>query len=651
MQENPTTGFQQQSAGETIKKNGLLSWVASKPHLVFTIIFLILSAVTAFSALVLIEPCYGGLGCIGLYPFAIASIPVQPILWLVLQILHKITYPYSSFYKIPSILKFFPAIIISTSAFFLGYIATHLILRLKRRVAEIGEHVENIRSVRKSFVFSNIIFILLFSGFIFRLAPPPPFASDAAIVKSCGLSVSEPCYANFVHSKISNCNKEKASFIYPLKVTFPQTDKCLLSSFSEEKLLKDISLSQGVGGSVIITSGPEGTKTSNPTFEMDILLNLFIEQLSRADVSEKEKFCNSFSEEIKSGGFSGNISNKEYCTVKLGFGPRGGDSQVNSGVEGNLVNVCAVALTREGWAPSDLQRKCFAKFANFQTYDPDPKIYDEFFGAGWQYISFQPGTAIYDVLAQGTSTLDVVYKLNVRKEYPELGIGRFDDLRVREGSVRGPLYDDYIDLAVKQKNIKTTGSPEERVGVMEEKILGAKVLVEHRVQHQNTGDRSYNIFHFIKNDIYVQVDGVYIFYLDNKKKNLLFRAIAKDMLGGASGRVQQQNTQQGPYPEKPVVDIKVNGSDGPVNASVGERVHLTWSSENGSDCSISGFVGIPGSVSPSGEKYVNIPEPSSLGYTGNEFVYALFCSVTNHTAEGGDFITVADDQVRVHIVR
>lgn len=503
---------------DTSEKEGLARWAAIGSHKILTIVLLIVSAAMALSALILLEPCHGGLGCVVLYPFYIVSLPIQPVLWLVSEIIDKFTYSYYTFYGMPSVLKFLPALILSTAAFLLGYVATHLFLRLKKSKDGIEKCISNIRLARRNFVFYNIVFILLFSGYIFVQAPPAPFASDSAMVKSC--RSYEQCYQNYIHSEIENCQKDKAMFVYPLETSLPTIDQCVFESFSEKKLFENISLSHGSGGGTIITSSKQGTTVSSPRYQMDILLNMFLDQLVEAEPQQRKSFCEAFSDEVQTGYIAGGISNKEYCVQKLGLVPEN---------ESNLVNLCTVALTRESWTQSDLQKRCFTKFASFQTYDPSPSIYDEFFGEGWQYISFQPGSAIYDSLSKKDSeTLDVAYRLNVRKRYE--GLGKFDDLRISQGSVDGLLHNDFLDLSETQKEIKTTGSPEERTGVTEETILGNEVLIEHRIEHRNTGDRTYDIFHFVKNGTYIQLDGEYIYYLDDKDKDLLFRKITEDIL-------------------------------------------------------------------------------------------------------------------------
>lgn len=495
--ENSSTDFQQQPEIMTAKrKSNVFSWSIIKSHKILTIVFLILGAGIAYSALILLEPCYGdGLGCLRLLPFYFASFPVMPVLSLVSEILDKITYPsIVFFYKAPSILKFFPAFILSTAAFFVGYIVIHLILRLRKNKIGAENYIVDIRLVRKNFIFYNAVFILLFNSYIFIQSPPAPFASDSTIVKFCRFY--ELCYQNYIHSKVRSCEGEKMTFVYPLNIALPPVDQCIFDSFSKRELFKDIAISHN---------------------NMNILFKIFLNQLKGASATQKEDFCNAFSNDIY-GYAPGNISNKEYCVQKLGLVPSN---------ENNLINLCTYTLTQESWSQNELQKKCRLKFASFQTYDPNPSIYDEFFGEGWQYISFQLGGAIYAKLQiDNKNTPVMVYKLNVRKSYA----GRVpDDLFISQGATDGPFYEEYADLNTLQKKIETTGSPEERISVTEEVIRGSKVLIEHRVQHR-TRDKFYDIFHFIKNGTYIQLNGELIDNLGDTKKNLMFRKITEDIL-------------------------------------------------------------------------------------------------------------------------
>jgi hypothetical protein len=519
--EESIINFQQQLEKATSKRKcGVFGWAVIKSHKILIVALLIISASMSLSSLILLEPCHGDMGCIVLIPFYAASLPVLPVLLLVSGILDKITLPYYTFYGMPSILKFFPAIFLSTTAFLVGYIVIHLFLRLRKNKIGIENYRDSIHWARKNFIFYNIIFIILFSSYIFVQAPPAPFASDSMIVKSC--RSYEECYQNYIHSKVKTCDGEKIMFVYPLKTTFLPTDRCVFDSFSEKKLLENISVSHGSGGGTIITYGKQGTTVSSPTYQMDILFKIFLDRIGEASIVQKENFCGAFSDEIQSKYITGNISNKEYCIQKLGLLPSN---------ESNLVNLCNMALAREGWTQSELQKKCISKFANFQTYDPSPSIYDDFFGSGWQYISFQSGGAIYESWGRrDDGSFEMVYRLNVRKRYADSG--EFDDLRISQGSVGGLFYNDFLDLKITQKEIKTTGSPEERISVKEETIQNSKILVERRVQHQNTGDRFYNIFHFVKNGTYIQLDSEFIYYLDSKKVDSMFRMIVEDILGG-----------------------------------------------------------------------------------------------------------------------
>lgn len=516
---NSPTDFQQQPEIITTRRRGsIFSWAMIKSHKILTVVFLILSAGIALSALILLEPChYGGYGCIVFLPFYVVSLPVKPVFWLVSEIIDKITLPYYTFYGMPSILKFFPAFILSTAAFFVGYIVTHLILRLRKNKIGVENYFADVRLARKNFIFYNAVSILLFSSYIFIQSPPAPFASDSTIVKSC--RSYEQCYQNYIHSKVESCDGEKRMFIYPLKTTLPQVDRCVFESFSKKGLFKDIAIDHdnGVGG--FITSKKDGITMSGHMCEMDILLEIFLNQLWGANVAQMERFCDAFSNEIQKGyDDAGNISNKDYCVQKLGFVPSN---------ENNLINLCNNALTRQNWTQSDLQKKCFSKFANFQTYDPNPSIYDEFFGEGWQYARFS-GAIYVKLRTDDENTLDVVYRLMVIKRYA--GPEEFDDLRILQGAADGPFYEEYADLNTMQKKIKTVGILEERVSVTDKVIRGTKVLIEHRVQHRNTGDRFYNIFHFIKNGTYIQIDENFIYYLGDTKKDLMFRKIIEDIL-------------------------------------------------------------------------------------------------------------------------
>lgn len=518
--ENSPTDFQQPETVTAKRIGSVFNWAIIKSHKILTVVFLILSAGIALSALILLEPCHGdGIGCLVLVPFYIASLPVLPIFWLISEIIDKITLPYSSFYGMSSILKFIPIFILSTAAFFVGYIVTHIILRLRKNKIGPENYITGVRLARKNFIFYNAVFILLFSSYIFIQSPPAPLASGATIIKNC--DSYEQCYQSYIRSKVESCDGEKTMFVYPLKTTPTTVDWCAFESFSKKRLFKNITISQGSGGVTIITSGKSGTTVSSPTYQMDILLKIFHNQLEEANATQKESFCDAFSNDIRKGYVSGDISNKEYCVLKLGLVPSN---------ENNLVNLCTNALTRENWTQSDLQNKCLSKFVNFQTYDPNVSIYDEFFGEGWQYISFQPGGAVYDNLQMDNkNTLGIVYKLNVRKRYA--GLGEFDDLRISQGATDGPFYEEYADLNTPRKKIEQFGGgQEERVGVTDEVIRDTKVLIEHRVEHRNTGDRFYDIFHFVKNGTYIQLNGEFIYYLGDTKKDLMFRKITEDIL-------------------------------------------------------------------------------------------------------------------------
>jgi len=150
--EEPNTNFQRQpetKVAATKKRGSAVRWAVIKSHKIL-IVFLVISAGMALSALILLEPCNAGLGCVVLIPYYLVSLPIQPIFWMVAFILDKITHSYGSFYGMASILKFFPAIILSTAAFSLGYLATHLFLRLRRDKIGVEKYIEDVRLARKN---------------------------------------------------------------------------------------------------------------------------------------------------------------------------------------------------------------------------------------------------------------------------------------------------------------------------------------------------------------------------------------------------------------------------------------------------------------------------------------------------------------------
>ncbi|MDI6603178.1 MAG: fibronectin type III domain-containing protein [Patescibacteria group bacterium] len=91
-----------------------------------------------------------------------------------------------------------------------------------------------------------------------------------------------------------------------------------------------------------------------------------------------------------------------------------------------------------------------------------------------------------------------------------------------------------------------------------------------------------------------------------------YRAVAKNSAGISYGEDKSFTTACGPQ-----VDIKANGSDGPINLSYGSSANLSWTSTNANSCIASGsWSGVKG---PSGSE-----NTGSLGY--GTYTYTLTCS-------------------------
>lgn len=263
-----------------------------KSHKTVTLLFLFISMMMSISSVISLEPCHSGMGCMIFIPLIPFVIPVYPILQLIINLLKEITFPYYTFYGMPSILKFFPVFILSTASFIIGYCVVRIFLRFNKNKIDINDYVFDVKLVKKNFILFNFVFIFLINFYIFLQSPPVPFASDLELLKSCG--DYDKCYKNYFNSKFSNCSGKSNFFVYPLKTDLLEIDKCSFNSFIEKKPLNNVIL--------------------NNVSQMNNILKLFSSQISLANDIQKNKFCESFSDggQEKTGY---NISNKDFCML------------------------------------------------------------------------------------------------------------------------------------------------------------------------------------------------------------------------------------------------------------------------------------------------------------------------------------------------
>ncbi len=96
-----------------------------------------------------------------------------------------------------------------------------------------------------------------------------------------------------------------------------------------------------------------------------------------------------------------------------------------------------------------------------------------------------------------------------------------------------------------------------------------------------------------------------------------------------------------PPAPRPIVEVKANGSDGPITIPHLGSFHLTWNSRNAQSCQASGYPTWSGAVAPNvlGSQY-----PSGLDKT---YIFKLTCSGPGGTASDAVQVNVSDNQAPI----
>ena len=438
------------------------------------IFFILAGIITGSSALVLLEPCYEGIGCVVLIPFAIVGSPAIPMLWFIENILFKITRGYSHFYSMPSFIKFIPVILMYLYTFLLGFIISAILIILSFS----NEKKERIKHSFKKFATYCIITIILVSGYLFLRYPVAPFVSNERLAHS---SIED-----YLYYRLENCDGDSAFFLYPLKRNFPKKDLCMISSFIKKKPFKEIEVQGSTyGSSFILTYSGNDTTLSKPINEMDKILFFFKDIIVSSDIDTKKQFCDSF-----------NPSNKIYCVSKLGVSQK----------ENINVDTCKFALAKQEYVANDLQISCFKKYSDFSIYHPSDDVLNNQLGQNWEILHF--GSSPFKLLSSNDQSIDLEYEIAIRVRYGE--IGKFDDIRINEVSINGPKNTRYYEGAY--ASITTINN----------------INVYFEEADKSLGD--YVVAHFIKGNTYIKINGQYARNSPKDQQKQLFGKIAESII-------------------------------------------------------------------------------------------------------------------------
>lgn len=416
--------------------NKIVDFFKIKKDRMLITVFILLSIIVGTSALVLLEPCGAGLGCVVLLPFFFVGIAAMPIVWFFDRIFFEKILLISSFsFESPSIVKLIPIIVMFVYTFLIGLLLTIVIIRVFNRNLDPNERKSRIKNA--SIKFRNYCILWIFAAFSFLLVTTPtvPFVSDNTLISYC--SRNSQCMDDFLHYRLENCDGEKQFFLYPAKLEMPKKDICFLNNFIEKKPLETTRLDQNRYGNIFtIFARSNGTVSiSQPKPGINEVLTYFGDILRTQGVDKRRQFCGAFSDITERRS---NVTNQIYCSAALGIFLE--KSKLDT-------TTCEFALTELPFVGNHLQKSCFYTYAKFSAYNPGELVLNSVFGSNWKKVRYS--SSGFETISKSEDFLDLVYEDDYQITYPELDV--FSDLRIYETAQNGPEGLNFSELAQNEK--------------------------------------------------------------------------------------------------------------------------------------------------------------------------------------------------------
>ncbi|KKP67645.1 MAG: hypothetical protein UR66_C0012G0009 [Candidatus Moranbacteria bacterium GW2011_GWE1_35_17] len=329
----------------------------------------------------------------------------QPVLWVSSFLIDKVTYPYAhGFLDLPSNFVFIPLLILSGYSFFIGYVIMRLILRQKRRTDGLTIDIVNneIYATKFFLIVVWVFFIIIFSWMVlFKTNKENIFETCHVVAKSAEGEIN--CQKNYIYSKAADCSGKKIAFLFPLKITLPDPDKCVFDNFTY------------------------GQSFKNPREGMAIV-DIFKARLNEVtDMSQKKLFCDSLSRLINVDGLvtEYRLSPRGYCMQKLN-------------VPMTDKEICSIKLDTAGYDGVDLPSNCVSMLTEFKIpQNTDQNIYNSFFTSSFKIKS--KGYMLSEERWSEDDHSEVVYKIILSPHSTKDNL-----LEIEYGDVRGHNYESYL---------------------------------------------------------------------------------------------------------------------------------------------------------------------------------------------------------------
>lgn len=461
---------------------------------------IVMCTIIATFAIVVTEPCDSAdaLGCLGEIVLWAPALPAIPAVLLINYVFDQFFHPVHVLYGMPSLVKFFPILIITIHSFGLGYL--FFWYRAKKYPATI-ETQQEIKKWKWAFLGYAFGFAAVVSLYVFAQSGVAPFASASRIYEACMDNHRDDlaCTDNFMHYQFPNCQGQTKYFLYPYKQEMPAKDKCMFDELIKQKPFIDTDFYQDFEyvSDTYIAKGerdPDGDgNLIYPNNPIGHLILYFDQYIKDADTQTRADFCN---------GLSNNLDRKEsdrsYCRVVLDV-----SETVSSEDCQNILSNQQTDTTN-----SQVQVKCLDQI-ELEVYDPKNEDLDRLF-PGWTPREWARFEKLKTEMHGGISFFELQYDYTIN-------VSQWNDIKILETPVGGPTYNNlYVfDSTYKPYSINFSEDVYQRVGVVKKTVGGTDVFVEDVSQNRTMQDGTvksleiFKIVHFVKNKTYVRISNEY----------------------------------------------------------------------------------------------------------------------------------------------